>query len=132
MQIINQYDSATRKLFSFIRTRFDTVSTQNLRIAVYISEDSIIGFQKNNNTAIGTTPDITDYVFMDVLRDEFVGTYGETFTNGGVAKDSIIIRSYSKTLSSSWVDKHCKVVAYVFVDNGNAPILQAVERKVIE
>jgi hypothetical protein len=26
---------------------------------------------------------------MDVMRDEFVGTYGEIFTGGGVAQDII-------------------------------------------
>ena len=131
MQIMNNYDSTSRKLCMHVRTQFLTSNSQNLKIATYISEDSIVGFQKNNNSAIGTTPEITNYVFMDVMRDEFAGTYGETFTNGGVAQDSTITRTYSKTLNGTWVAKHCKVVAYVYDVNTKA-ILQVEERKVIE
>ncbi len=131
MQIINEYDATTRKLCSHVRTRFLTASTQNLKIALYVAEDSIIGYQSNNNSAVGTTPEISNYVFMNVMRDEFVGTYGETFTSGGVAQDSTMIRTYKKTLNTTWVDRHCKVVAYVYDDDSKA-ILQAVEAKVIE
>jgi hypothetical protein len=133
MQVINNYDAATRKLCTHIKTKFLTANSQNLKIAVWIAEDSIVGYQKNNNAAVGTTPEISDYVFMDVMRDEFVGTYGEGLTNGGVAQDSAVIRSYKKTLPAEWVDRHCKVVAYVYVDDVDIhTILQAVEGKVIE
>jgi hypothetical protein len=131
MQVINNYDSASRKLCTHIKTKFLTANSQNLKIAVWIAEDSIVGFQKNNNSAVGTTPDISNYVFMDVMRDEFVGTYGEILTNGSVAQDSAVIHAYKKILPSDWVDKHCKVVAYVYDDNSKV-ILQAVEGKVIE
>ncbi len=131
MQMINNYDSATRKLCSHIKTTFLTPNSQNLKIALWISEDSIIGYQFNNNSAIGTTPEITNYVFMDVMRDEFVGTFGETFSSGNVAKDSAVIRTYKKVLPPAWKDKHCKVVAYVY-DVDTQVILQVVEGKVIE
>jgi hypothetical protein len=131
MQIINDYDQTTRKLCSHVKTTFLNPNSQNLKIAIWVSEDSIHGYQSNNNSAIGTTPDIADYVFMNVMRDEFVGTYGETFTTGGVAQDSAVIRTYKKVLPIDWVDKHCKVVAYVYDDDTKA-ILQAVEGKVIE
>ncbi|MEI6124210.1 MAG: Omp28-related outer membrane protein [Bacteroidota bacterium] len=131
MQIINDYDASTRKLCAHVKTKFLTASSQNLKIAVWISEDSIVGYQLNNNASVGTTPEISNYVFMDVMRDEFVGTYGEVFTTGSVAQDSAIIRSYKKTLNPDWVDSHCKVVAYVY-DVNTKEILQAVECKVIE
>lgn len=130
MQIINDYDPTTRKLCSHIKTKFLSANSQNLRIAVWISEDSIHGYQINNNAALG--PDtLTNYVFMDVMRDEFVGTFGEIFTGGGVVQDSTIIRTYKMNIDNGWVDKHCKVVAYVY-DFDSEEILQAVERKVTE
>ena len=118
------------RLCTHIKTKFLTANSQNLKIAVWIAEDSIVGYQSNNNVALGPDP-ITDYVFMDVMRDEFVGTYGEGLTNGSVAQDSAVIRSYKKILPTDWVDKHCKVVAYVY-DVDTKAILQAVEGKVIE
>ena len=129
LQIINNYDSATRKLCAHVKAKFLSANTQNLKIALYISEDSIIGYQSNNNSTVGTTPDIVDYVFMDVMRDEFVGTFGETLTTGGVAQDSAVIRTYKKILNPSWNDKHCKVVAYVY-DAATYVVLQAAEQEV--
>jgi len=133
MQMINNYDASTRKLCTHIKTKFLTANSQNLRIAVWISEDSIVGYQLNQNSSVGPTPEIPNYVFNDVMRDEFVGTNGELFTSGSVAQDSAVIRTYSMKLNDAWVDKHCKVVAYVYVyDPVNKEILQAVEKKVIE
>lgn len=129
LQIINNYDSATRKLCTHVKAKFLTANSQNLKISLFISEDSIMGYQKNNNTTVGTTPDIVDYVFMDVMRDEFVGTFGEALTSGGVAQDSAVIRSYKKVLDPAWNAKNCKVVAYVY-DTGTDVILQASEEKV--
>jgi len=130
LQVINDYDNATRKLCTHIKTKFLTANSQNLKIAVWIAEDSIHGYQSNNNSLLGPDP-IPDYVFMDVMRDEFVGTYGEGLTNGSVAQDSAVIRTYKKILPTDWVDRHCKVVAYVY-DVDTKAILQAVEGKVIE
>jgi hypothetical protein len=130
MQVINNYDSATRKLCSHIKTKFLASNSQNLKIAIWIAEDSIHGYQSNNNPGLGPDP-IPDYVFMDVMRDEFVGTYGEILTSGSVAQDSAVIRTYKKILPAEWIDKHCKVIAYVY-DVDTKAILQAVEGKVIE
>ncbi|HOY30714.1 MAG TPA: Omp28-related outer membrane protein [Bacteroidales bacterium] len=129
LQIINNYDSSTRKLCSHVKTRFLAANAQNLKIALFISEDSIIGYQSNNNTAYGTVPDIVDYVFMNVMRDEFAGTFGEVLTTGGVSQDSSIIRTYKKILDPAWNVKYCKVVAYVY-DTDTDVVLQAAEEKV--
>lgn len=129
LQIISNYDSATRKLCAHVKAKFLTPNTQNLKIALFLSEDSIIGYQKNNNSAVGTTPDIVDYVFMDVMRDDFVGTFGEVLTSGSVAQDSAVIRTYKKILEPGFNAKHCKVVAYVY-DADTDVVLQAAEEHV--
>jgi len=129
LQLINNYDSATRKLCAHVKVKFLTANSQNLKMALFIAEDRIIGYQMNNNTSVGPTPDIPDYVFMDVMRDEFVGTFGETLVSGNVAQDSSIIRSYKKILDPAWNAKHCKIAAYVY-DTDTDEVLQAVEEKV--
>lgn len=131
MQMINDYDAAARKLCIHVKTKFFAPNSQNLKIAVFIAEDSIVGYQLNNNASVGTTPEITDYVFMDVVRVGLLGAYGEVLTSGNVAQDSAVVRTYKKILPASWVDRHCKVVAYVY-DVDTKVILQAVEAKVIE
>lgn len=131
LQIINDYEEASRKLCTHVRTKFLGPNSQNLKIAVFISEDSIVGYQSNNNSAVGPTPEIEDYVFMDVLRDGFVGTYGEVLTTGNVSQDSAIIRTYKKILSPDWNHKHCKVVAYVY-NTDTKRILQAAEAHVVD
>jgi hypothetical protein len=131
MQMINDYDAAARKLCIHVKTKFFAPNSLNLKIAVFITEDSIVGYQLNNNATYGTTPEITDYVFMDVMREGLLGAYGEVLTSGSVAQDSAVIRTYKKILPATWVDKHCKVVAYVY-DVDTKVVLQAVEGKVIE
>ena len=129
LQIINNYDSASRKLCAHVKSKFLSANTQSLKIALFISEDSITGYQLNNNNTVGTTPEIENYVFMDVMRDAFAGSFGEVLTNGGVAQDSAVIRTYKKILDPAWNDKHCKVVAYVY-DAATDVVLQVAEEKV--
>ena len=131
LQIINNYDDVSKKLCTHIRTKFLSDNSQNLKIATFITEDSIIGNQENNNSVVGTTPIIHDYVFMDVLRCGLKGAYGEILTTGNVEADSSVIRTYKRILEPGWVAKNCKVVSYVYDENTKA-ILQVCEEHVIE
>jgi hypothetical protein len=131
LQIINNYDDVSKKLCTHIRTKFLSANNQNLKIATFITEDSIIGNQENNNSSVGTTPIIHDYVFMDVLRCGLKGAYGEVLTTGNVEADSSVIRTYKRILETNWKAKNCKVISYVY-DESTKAILQVCEKHVVE
>lgn len=133
LQIINEYDSASRKLCTHLQTRFLKTSRQRLFLAVYLMEDSIHTKQKNNNLSIGTRPEIADYTQMHVLRKAINSTWGSVITTDSdtLAVNDKVNRSYAITLDNSWKPKHCAVVAFVYDANTKA-IIQAEEQKVFE
>jgi hypothetical protein len=80
MQMINDYDHTLSRCCIHIQTEFLDDVTGDLKLAVYITEDSIVGYQKT--LPIGT--EIPDYVFMDVLRGAVNSTWGDVFSTGTV------------------------------------------------
>lgn len=133
LQIINEYDSASRKLCTHLQARFLQVTRKQLFLAVYLMEDSIHTKQKNNNPMIGSRPEIADYTQMHVLRKAVNSTWGSLILSAGdtMQVNDKINRSYAITLDNLWNAKHCTVVAFVYDANSKA-ILQVEEKKSIE
>lgn len=129
MQIINNYDAVDKKVCIHVQTEYLVDMDRNLNIAVYITEDSIVGYQRNNNASVGTTPEITDYVFMHVLRGAVNSTWGAVLSNSLVTAGTKTITSYLKHLDPLWIPQHCHVVALVY-DVDTDEILQAAEMKI--
>lgn len=130
MQMITQYNSSTNKVCVHVQTEYMTDISSNLKIAIYIAEDSIVGYQKNNDVVAGPTPEIPDYVFMHVLRGSVNGTWGADLSNSMTIAGTKKVTSYSYALNAAWVPKHCHMIALVY-NADTDEILQAVEAPVI-
>jgi len=100
-----------------INTTIDTKFLEELpgaySLSVCILEDSIIGWQKNNDTLVGPVPDIEDYVFMDMLRAVINDTYGDELT-ASVDTSETYTMTYSYPADPIWVPKNLSIVAFVF------------------
>jgi len=133
IQIINEMDTASKKLCTHIQTRFLKTTQKQLMLAVYLIEDSIHTKQKNNNPSIGTRPEMADYTQLHVLRKAINSTWGSVIatTSDTMKVDKKVYRSYSLVLDASWKPKHCAVIAFVYDANSKA-ILQAEEKMVME
>ena len=131
MQLITELDETNRKLCCHVRTEFLQAGSKNLNLALYIIEDSIVGYQKNNKPAYGTVPDITNYTFMHVLRGTINGTWGDALSTGSVAAGDFKISSYRTTLNAAWDARHCHVIA-IISDSDTKEVLHVVEAGVIE
>jgi len=129
MQMITNFNSSTNKVCVHVQTEYLVDLSSPLKIAMYVTEDSIIGYQKNNNSLIGTTPDIVDYVFMDVLRGAINGAWGTDLSTTAVIAETKKVTSFSYTLNSGWVADHCHVIAVVY-NADTYEILQVVEGEV--
>jgi len=114
------------QLSTTIDTKFLTPLTGAYSLTVCILEDSIIGWQKNNDTAVGPIPDIEKYVFNNMLRAVINGTYGEQLTTD-VDTGQTYTKNYVFTLNDSWVPDHLSVLA--FVSNTDSLGIIQVERK---
>jgi hypothetical protein len=128
MQMILNYNSAANRCCIHIQTEFLVDISRPLKIAVYVTEDSIIGYQKNNNIAVGTTPDIANYVFMNVMRGAVNDTWGTNLGNTADVAGTKTVSSFMLTPNALWVADHCHIVAVVY-DADTDEILQAVSEK---
>ncbi|MBC8459416.1 MAG: Omp28-related outer membrane protein [Deltaproteobacteria bacterium] len=113
-----------------INTRFTEQLEGTYHLTVCILEDSIVGWQKNNDTLVGPVPDIENYLFNDMLRAVLNGTYGDQLT-AAVDTSQVYAKSYLYTLDESWVPEHLSLVAFVF-NNETKEIVQVEKKHLIE
>jgi hypothetical protein len=114
-----------------VQTEYIVNTSRNLKIAIYITQDSIYGYQKNNNSSYGSVPDIANYTFMHVLRGSVNGTWGTILSTGSVAAGTKKIVSYKTFLDPAWEDDLCNIVAVVY-DSDTYEIVQVQEAKFTE
>lgn len=130
IQMIINYNSSESKACIHVQTEYLVDVDRPLKLALYVTEDSIHGYQKNNNSGIGPTPDIPNYVFMNVLRGSVNGTWGSDLNTGDVEADSNMVSSFKLILNANWVAKNCHIVAVVY-DPSTDEIWQAAEEKIV-
>lgn len=98
-------------------------------ISAYIVEDSVMSWQKNNNSEIGTTPDISEYYHRYLLRASMNGTFGDTiFSPSALASDSFEFNK-SYPLDSSWNTSRLYVVCFIY-NKETDEVMQAEMKKV--
>lgn len=114
------YQSVTRELTASISASFINSMSGNYNLAVYLTEDSIINWQKD---ADANPVDNPNYVHMHVFRTSFTGTYGEQVASGPSAGTSID-KQYTITVNSGFNENHCSVVAFL-LDAATKEIVQA-------
>ena len=109
-----EYDENNRKIDLELNLNFLEDQTQrDNRIAVYILEDSVVGYQKWYRHE---PEDIEDYVHHNVLRGSMNGTWGQTIT------DPSVNLSYSVSAEEKWRMNKIKLLAIVY-DNNDKSIL---------
>lgn len=131
LQLIVDYDAASRKICAHTQSWFLTPLDLNLKMEVVIIEDSIIAAQKNNDAAIGPVGDIEDFVHMHVMRGALNGSWGSDLASTGVSNPDKLIKSFQSTLPEKCVAKNCHIVAFIF-NKDTYEVLQAAETKLIE
>ena len=92
----------------------------NYNLSVVVTEDSIVQPQKNNDSTLGPTPDIPDYVHNHVLRGAVNGTWGENYFSD--PKDSLDVlpeKQYNYTIKNEWKAEHCNIIAFIYRSDNN-------------
>jgi len=127
IRITNTYNPVTRVVSSSIESEFLTSLSGTFNVVVYLTEDSIINWQKDYDATPSTN--IENYVHRHVLRDALNGTWGVLIGSGTIETGVITTKSYSLTLDNSWDDNHCSIVAFVYETSSNE-VIQAEEAHV--
>ena len=122
----NQYDPVNRRLDITVNIAPETTITDEARLTVLITQDSIQDYQQVNLVKV------PDYYHRHVLRDVLTQSSGDVISeplNAG----AVVTKTFSYTLPADWDENHCAVVA--FVHHGTTPdkeVLQAAEEHVIQ
>jgi hypothetical protein len=88
-----------------------------------VVEDNIISAQDSASSIIH------NYIFDDVLRGSFNGTYGEILTTF-VDPAMTYLGKFSIPLNSAWVPENCWILAFVSKSD-TREILQVIKKRVI-
>jgi len=136
LQLITEYNAAEDKLCIHTKTTFlQTISGRSLNISIVLTEDSIVQAQKNNNAAIGATPDILDYVHMHVMRGAVNGDWGTPVLLKEETSSAPVIKTFPTHFTdfnvNTMIPKNCRVIAFVY-DVETKEVLQVAERDVVE
>ncbi len=127
LSIVPQYNASTRKLDVTIKTEFVLAVSGDIKLAVFLVEDSVIADQKNY---LANPSHVTNYVHRHVMRKSFSGSaFGELIAGNPQPSETTIDKSYSTTVSSNYSENHCYVVAMIY-NASTYEIIQAEERKI--
>jgi len=99
-------------------------------LSVFITEDSIIAPQRNNNEAYGPKPDIVNFVHQHVLRASLNGTWGDLVFSGNIEAGNSIGKTYQYILPQAFVAKNCYLVAFLH-NNETKEVIQAAKKKIM-
>ena len=122
-----QYNTSNRKLDVTVKTEFITALSGDVKLAVFLVEDSVISDQKNY---LANPTHVTTYVHRHMLRKSFSGSaFGELIAANPQPSETTVDKSYSTTVSSNYDDKHCYVVALIY-NAATYEVIQAEEKKI--
>ena len=100
----------------FVKTTFLTNTNKNLRLYVVLSESGIISAQKNNSSAVGTTPEILNYEHKHMLRTNITPKEGASIATLGtpLQANDTLIKGYTLYLTGKpWKLENCSVIAFI-------------------
>ena len=130
--INNSYEELTRSLNIEVNVAPDEVIDGEIRLSVFITEDSIRDVQLKKISPTQAVK-IPDYVHRHIFRDAVSVPTGDNITTQ-MKEGKAFTKNYSLVLPEKWVDKHCSVVAFIH-KHGEHPvreILQAEEKHIID
>ncbi len=126
--IKNNFNSATNKLSTQVTVSFLKDFTQPLYLCVYLTEDSIVGGQKDNRE---DPEDIPDYVHRHVMRGSLNGTWGEKIQGTTTMNNKVTMNYDNFKLDTSFIPTHCSVVVFAY-DSASYEIFQADEKAILD
>ena len=127
--ITSTYYASANKVIASVNTSFLQDLAGSYNLCVYLTEDSIVKPQINQNAPGGVT---LNYVHMHVLRAAFNGAWGDQIVTSAVTAGTMINKTYELSLGSDLVPKNCHIVAFLYGGTDTTPnkyeIIQAEEK----
>lgn len=126
--ITPDYNPTSRSLSISVKTKILQNIDENLSLAIYITEDSIISAQKDYDQI--SDPLIPNYVHRHMLRGNINGTWGSTLsaaTNYGIGEEFTTIGNY--IIPTEWNADHIAVVTVLY-RTATKEVVQAEDKEI--
>jgi len=118
---VKSYLTTTDTVVAYVQSKFLQDMPESYALCVFAIEDSIINWQKDYSLPPPKT--IENYTHMHVLRDAFVGAFGENISATGFKSGDVVKKGYALKKGIDWVPKNLKIVAFVY-NKASEEILQ--------
>lgn len=138
IDIKNEYNKNNHEVTSEVTIKYlNTGTADGLNLVVYVTEDSIINWQKDYS--LKPNEDVQNYVHRHVLRSSINGTFGQPFASGKIVQNATIKKSFTYKLSRMGKDgkeeffnpERCSVVAFI-ANKTDYAVQQVAEKHVME
>jgi hypothetical protein len=126
LKVIEIYYPTLSTLQLKVYATFHQALTGRYKAVAYIAEDHIISPQKNNEEAVGPTPDWLDYEHRNILRDAISPTYGTRISEEDIVAEMPYIINFTYAINENWVAANCNVIVYV-IHEETLEVLQVAE-----
>ena len=110
LTVTSLYKPSTRTVNIKVRTKYLSNLNGKYNLAVFVTEDSIINWQKNYKA---NPIDIQNYVHPHALRAAADGAYGRLNAENP-AKENETEKYFAVNLNADWKAEKCSVVAFIF------------------
>ncbi len=128
LRLRTDYDSVARKVTIYVTATYLQDQTADNYLGVYVTEDSVIGFQLDYRR---NPPEIEDYVHQHMLRGAVIGPWGKPLSQQPIPAGTIIRDTLVTTLDTAWKAAHCSIIAFVHQYPTTYRILQVAEADVV-
>lgn len=122
----NTYNESLNKVTTDLKIDFENTINDEVKLCVFLIQDSIISPQKDVSASGGK---ILDYVHMHMLRKGLTPAFGDLIATNPNTGTPEVKKSYSLVLQPDWKAEHCKIIAYIYKVS-NYEIIQAQEKHV--
>jgi thiol-disulfide isomerase/thioredoxin len=125
LNLTGTFTTANRTANASLKIDVLSSMTEQLKVIYYLTEDSILGSQKDYSLS---NTDIPEYYHRHVLRGSMNGAWGQDLPNGPLVLGSNIEHSATFTIPEAWKQNKIAVVAVVY-NAENREIIEVVEKK---
>lgn len=124
LRVKTAYETSSREAKIAVQAQTVAAVNGNYKLQVVVTEDSLYDWQ------VWYPPRVPEYdpayLHRHVLRDDVNSNYGEVIYDGGIASGAKALRGYSYVLNSSWKEKDCHVLVFIY-NSATYEILQTEE-----
>jgi thiol-disulfide isomerase/thioredoxin len=113
--LIPEFSSTSRQIALNARILFQKGYTESLKTAVYVTEDSLINWQKEYDPKFAPPENNPNYLHMHVLRTDMTPGSGSDILNSeAISANKEIVSQWSTTLDPKVKAKNCHVILIVY------------------